>query len=336
MNMREKSIDSVKGIGILLVVLGHTYGIPDAMKLIIYSFHMPLFFIVSGYIYDPEKNGKYTFKQFLIKKTKAYLVPYYAFAGINLFLTIVWHIVVLRSPLEFKRIGIYIIGTLYCFADKTHMPNCSPIWFLMCLYIASLFFWMIMKYCEKKAGLLSFGLMIAAYCLSLMIHVRLPFNILSVCVGVFFMYVGRCLKEFKVVEHKSMGCLVILGIIAAFANDLVGMNESTYGNLVWFLMASLTLSITLMVICKERFVSQNRIFNWLGQNTMVFIAFNYFMRDFTTEVYYLIPGVKNYPIHWSISFIMTTIGCICLVPIEKRITSRISSYRLKNSERIIS
>ena len=43
-------MDAVKGIGILLVVMGHNLqGIP-ALTSWIYSFHMPLFFIVTGYL----------------------------------------------------------------------------------------------------------------------------------------------------------------------------------------------------------------------------------------------------------------------------------------------
>jgi fucose 4-O-acetylase-like acetyltransferase len=49
-----------KGIGIFLVVVGHFYPetSPDywtQIKKVIYSFHMPLFFILSGYLYTHDK-----------------------------------------------------------------------------------------------------------------------------------------------------------------------------------------------------------------------------------------------------------------------------------------
>lgn len=47
-------IDSIKGFAILLVVMGHTFhdfkGINMAFIDFIYAFHMPLFFIISGYL----------------------------------------------------------------------------------------------------------------------------------------------------------------------------------------------------------------------------------------------------------------------------------------------
>lgn len=44
---RIKWIDNARAIGILLVVLGHSL-IPASIQTYIYSFHMPLFFFLSG------------------------------------------------------------------------------------------------------------------------------------------------------------------------------------------------------------------------------------------------------------------------------------------------
>lgn len=46
--------DIVKGVGIILVVVGHLYW--DFTRFI-YLFHLPLFFFVSGYLYNEEKYG---------------------------------------------------------------------------------------------------------------------------------------------------------------------------------------------------------------------------------------------------------------------------------------
>ena len=51
---RLNYLDYAKGIGILLVVLGHIYN--NNTKLWIYSFHMPLFFIISGYLLEYNKT----------------------------------------------------------------------------------------------------------------------------------------------------------------------------------------------------------------------------------------------------------------------------------------
>jgi acyltransferase len=51
---RDDSIAIAKALGIILVVIGHsTYnaGYQDEVKKFIYMFHMPLFFILSGYFF---------------------------------------------------------------------------------------------------------------------------------------------------------------------------------------------------------------------------------------------------------------------------------------------
>ena len=59
----EEWIDISKGIAVVLVVLGHFWYRSDLSLLnqIIYSFHVPLFFILSGYLinYKEESFGLY-------------------------------------------------------------------------------------------------------------------------------------------------------------------------------------------------------------------------------------------------------------------------------------
>ena len=57
MIQRDKSWDAVKGLGILLVVLGHS-GCPAYLHDFIYLFHMGLFFYVSGKFLKINRGGK--------------------------------------------------------------------------------------------------------------------------------------------------------------------------------------------------------------------------------------------------------------------------------------
>ncbi len=92
-------INQSKGIAIILVVLGHTIlgfqssnmfseynNFFDYMIFTIYSFHMPLFFIISGYIYFKfEKiNNNTEYKSLIKKKALNLLIPYFVFCSIQL------------------------------------------------------------------------------------------------------------------------------------------------------------------------------------------------------------------------------------------------------------
>ncbi len=86
---RLKYLDVAKGIGILLVIIGHC--IPDASApagisepnfaiifSVIYSFHMPLFFFISGFLARPALNRL----ELLRKRARRLLVPYF-FVGLS-------------------------------------------------------------------------------------------------------------------------------------------------------------------------------------------------------------------------------------------------------------
>lgn len=113
-------LDYAKGIAIILVVLGHIFS-GGNVKTYIYSFHMPLFFIISGYLFN-YSNVK-SFKEFINKKIKAYLIPYVTFSIINIlgyYLLSGLSLIVLRNNL-LETIKFCGIGAL---------------WFLPVLFIA--------------------------------------------------------------------------------------------------------------------------------------------------------------------------------------------------------
>lgn len=55
--MRLPWIDALKGFGIMLVVFAH-YSLPVALDTYIFSFHMPLFFFISGFLLNFVKYAE--------------------------------------------------------------------------------------------------------------------------------------------------------------------------------------------------------------------------------------------------------------------------------------
>ena len=72
--MREKWIDIARGILIILVVFGHSAFIQyySNWHSIIYWFHMPSFFFLSGYVFKPKEN----YGQQAKRITMRLLLPY--------------------------------------------------------------------------------------------------------------------------------------------------------------------------------------------------------------------------------------------------------------------
>ena len=75
---RSEWIDMLKGIAIFLVVLGHMSYTADAVfiKNLIYSFHMPLFFILAGCTSSISMNKSNSIPCFIKKRCISVLLPY--------------------------------------------------------------------------------------------------------------------------------------------------------------------------------------------------------------------------------------------------------------------
>lgn len=132
---RDQSLDIMKGIGILLVVFAHVFHHGG----IIYQFHMPLFFILSGAAMAYSSSG-YSFK----KKFKTLLVPYFVFSFISF---AYWALIESKfRPLHEDDIfgDFFAINTkLQQFINIFTAINCKSafiynivLWFLPCLFIA--------------------------------------------------------------------------------------------------------------------------------------------------------------------------------------------------------
>ena len=87
-------VDAVKGIAILLVILGHSFCVYPIdltaslgnIQKVIYSFHMPLFFIASGFVYRRAAS----MGELAAKKCRRLFVPWLAFSVLSLALRVVF------------------------------------------------------------------------------------------------------------------------------------------------------------------------------------------------------------------------------------------------------
>lgn len=73
-------LDVAKGIGILLVVWAHILLVGWSHRLI-YAFHMPLFFLISGILYNKDKYK--TFAEFFRVRFKRLIVPYLIYSVVT-------------------------------------------------------------------------------------------------------------------------------------------------------------------------------------------------------------------------------------------------------------
>lgn len=129
---REPLIDVAKGIAILLVLLGHTIQFASGEEFekaslfynnivfkTIYSFHMPLFMVISGYLYYNSINNK-SFTRIITDKLRQLIVPIFSIA------LIVWLLQFHTDYTFLDQIRSYLSVTRY------------TLWFLWALFYSSI------------------------------------------------------------------------------------------------------------------------------------------------------------------------------------------------------
>lgn len=134
---RNQLIDIAKGVGILLVVFGHNPLVLQSkgeLYNIIFSFHVPLFFFLSGIYFNPEKSLKVT----LIEKADSLLKPYFITL---LLLGIAYFFLYGENLIYYTAKMLYGNGSTITW---------MPLWFLTHLFAVILFSWMVTNLVFKR------------------------------------------------------------------------------------------------------------------------------------------------------------------------------------------
>ena len=128
---RIAAMDIARGFAILCVVVGHSkaFGIPEEVINFCFTFHMPLFFIVSGYFIRPELKLDRAFFQ---KNVRTLIYPYVATSLVVVLLTFIVGIV-LGHPSVLTDTRTMAIAALYGSGTNAGMPEgiryIGAIWF---------------------------------------------------------------------------------------------------------------------------------------------------------------------------------------------------------------
>lgn len=132
---RIEWVDIAKGIGIILVLWGHGM---SSFYDEIYRFHMPLFFLLSGYLY----NSKCGLKDFCMKKMYSLYVPF-----------VVWNIlgVILEALLIGNGSIIKRVMGVFLTIDKSG-AFFGATWFLGALFVTSILYKLLDTYLNFSGG----------------------------------------------------------------------------------------------------------------------------------------------------------------------------------------
>jgi fucose 4-O-acetylase-like acetyltransferase len=148
--LRQPWIDVLKGIGIVAVVVGHiTYN--RALAAQIFMFHMPLFFLVGGWLHDPATPQR----AYLAAKARSLLLPYACF------LVILWPLELLVA-MPGERWTWPLLAWPMLFGGQLLTGFAGVLWFVTCYFLTQQLAHLLLRRCGPRLRAALAGALLAA------------------------------------------------------------------------------------------------------------------------------------------------------------------------------
>lgn len=193
---RNIAIDMMKGIGILLMMSCHLVYTDGPVRQFVYSFLMPLFFILAG-LFAKDISDISSFRQFSVKNAKRLLLPYF----VTMLMLCAWGAIQAYAKHDISFFLRYLFSMMSASADGWNsqwgLIYAGPMWFLIALFVVREIFVGIQYICryvhEKFRDLLILSISVALSVISVYVHPllpSLPFCIMQAFTAIAFYAVG--------------------------------------------------------------------------------------------------------------------------------------------------
>ena len=199
MNNRIIWVDIAKGIGVFLVVIGHMPSFPEWLRAWIFSFHMPLFFLLSGYTKKDDKH--LSVKDLIVKAFRRNVKPYFYYS-----------IIVVAIDFILLRYDIISMKKVLCDIFIGQGAD-NILWFFMAMFWVQVICGCLNKVSPKyMRNFITFGIVLTGFILGRLSCLN-PLKIWSACYSVGFYIVGQSLGNSHVEELFTVrNIFIALGI----------------------------------------------------------------------------------------------------------------------------
>lgn len=320
MKERIKWIDQVKGFAIFLVVYGHNFPVYEKY---IYSFHMPLFFMLSG-VFHKESFSMINLKN----KIRQLLMPY---LGWSILLYMFWFILGrnfgVSAEMNYSPIK-NLFGVFYAQGGHEYMDWGIPLWFLPALFMTFIFM-SALTIIKNKLFFLLAVLFASLLGVILPYYVKGSFfwSIHVALVSLVFYAFGFCFKDkiLKLKVNKYKVLLWVFGVLHIFLFQLSGkvdMYRSEYGNVFLFFVSGISGSVFYLLIF--RFIVDLKFFEILGKYTIVILALQLRAMTVIKFVLLIIFGVAVFNFSEFEKFVYVIVQIMLILPIAIFIQKKLS------------
>lgn len=340
---RMKYWDVAKGITILLVIMAHMPEVPVLVKHMIYTFHMPFFFLANAFFIK-----HYDLKVHVIKSAKSLLLPYavvcmlealcYAIRGNT---DVYWSYDIVRvsgervSGLDMTMLGIFwdkiadmFVGISFTSTRFKEFESVWIVWFLVTLFAAKMMYvvirMVIRKCCKSLAEknvidvekYLSLGVLLALSFTGMFIgqkYAFLPWSFDVALVSLPFFWVGEEIRASGILEKKFVRVLYVVSFVVWLILASMGIYSEmalrSYPGYVLSLVVAVAGSVVVVGIAQflaNKWKMPADFFAWCGENSIVILGIHCLEHRFFDWNLYVNERMAV-QLHWSVLFIIHAI-----------------------------
>ena len=236
MSKKERSyiLDFLRGFAIYLVVANHlanAFWGTNAVTQIIALVHLPLFFVISGYLFNMSRKRK-SMKEIIVNKLKTLLWPYVAWSSIALVVAIITNRSLDVMFINNEISEIFFYG--------------RSVWFLLTLFLVEVFFVVSFAVTDKLEGIAKLALFIAIYALVCVLLPDAIFQLNKFKVYSVYFAIGLILNEYDTIFKKIYEVVKRWYVVyfVAFVAGAVWVVNTEYANyMVNFRLEKITILV---------------------------------------------------------------------------------------------
>lgn len=300
---RFKDLDILRGIAIFLVVFGHITHTAE-IRNYIWSFHIPIFFFISGLLFTPSKYEN--FKFFLKYKIKSLVIPYIIFYLITLiyYICIESHV---RGGVSLTKL---IIGLFYGSYYDNYMYFNGALWFLPCLFSMEIIGYSL-KFIHRKWCIILFSLSIFTTGIILIQHniTWLPWGINAALCGFIFYSLGFSFQNSFINKIRITKVAFLIVVVCSMLQFIfypfpyTDLATCTIKDpILYIIISCIGILLYLSISC---IIKQNFILEYLGLNSLIIFVFQ-------EPIYRIVIFIFAKLLHISVESLRTNIT-LCII-----------------------
>ena len=316
---RIESIDTVKGIAMLCVIILHTainypgnLYVGSCIHAFVTPFFMPVFFMITGMFF----STRLPFIDFIKKKFRRLVIPFISFY----ILTYLINLILFKFNISTKN-GFRYSDIFQVFHQDVFSNN--VIWFLLALFWSSIFLYLILKYIKSVfyqsliiLFLYMLGILLDKYHINIMLYVDTSLSVMP------FLYIGYILKYYDLLNKISILSkykLLFYGFLTGGGNFLfqqsISLVNNSCGNPLYFIIGSTLGCFFIIIFCFM--IKKIFLLSYIGYNSMIVLCTHMFVINFFVKAINIF-NITNLSIKITVVVFLVCVSMYLIVPFLRR------------------